>query len=89
MQLANNTTYKQRSEHVTIPIKSQQHQHQQQQQSFSRNETSFNNSGMMTLPKQASVHIPMSFANRNDCMTLPRNPNNIINSGKLNEILKY
>lgn len=72
MQIANNATYKSRAEHVTIPIKNQ---------SFGRNETSFNNAGMMTLPKQASVHIPMSFANRNECMTMPRNPNNINQSG--------
>lgn len=74
MPMANNTsTYKPRAEHVTIPIKNQQ-------QTFGRNETSFNNAGMMTLPKQnTTVHIPMSFS-RNDCMTLPRN-SNINNSG--------
>jgi hypothetical protein len=76
MPMANNTsTYKPRAEHVTIPIKNQQ-------STFSRNETSFNNTGMMTLPKQnTTVHIPMSY-NRNECMTLPRN-NNINNSGNL------
>lgn len=80
--MANNTTYKPRAEHVTIPIKNQPQQpappqqQQQQQQTFGRTETSFNNSGMMTLPKQ-NVHIPMSYA-RNECMTmatLPRNSN--------------
>jgi len=78
----NNATYKPRAEHVTIPIKNQQPQQQQppapqQQQTFGRTETSFNNSGMMTLPKQNSVHIPMSYG-RNECMTmatLPRNSN--------------
>lgn len=78
--IANNTAYKPRAEHVTIPIKNQPQQNapqqQQQQQTFGRTETSFNNSGMMTLPKQ-NVHIPMSYA-RNECMTmatLPRNSN--------------
>lgn len=80
--MANNTAYKPRAEHVTIPIKNQPpqptppQQAQQQQQTFGRTETSFNNSGMMTLPKQ-NVHIPMSYA-RNECMTmatLPRNSN--------------
>ena len=83
LPMANNTTYKPRTEHVTIPIKNQQQQQQQQQQqTFARNETSFNNNaGMMTLPKQNTVHIPMSY-NRNECMTtmtLPRN-NNLNNS---------
>jgi hypothetical protein len=78
--MANNTAYKARAEHVTIPIKNQPQQaapqQQQQQQTFGRTETSFNNAGMMTLPKQ-NVHIPMSYA-RNECMTmatLPRNSN--------------
>lgn len=79
--MANNTAYKARAEHVTIPIKNQPQQsapqqQQQQQQTFGRTETSFNNSGMMTLPKQ-NVHIPMSYA-RNECMpmaTMPRNSN--------------
>ncbi|KAL7035670.1 hypothetical protein ACKWTF_008499 [Chironomus riparius] len=78
--IANNTAYKPRAEHVTIPIKNQPQQtapqQQQQQQTFGRTETSFNNSGMMTLPKQ-NVHIPMSYS-RNECMTmatLPRNSN--------------
>lgn len=76
--MANNTTYKPRAEHVTIPIKNQPQQQplqQQQQQTFGRNETSFNNT--MTLPKQ-NVHIPMSYG-RNECAvtmaTLPRNTN--------------
>lgn len=75
--MANNTAYKPRAEHVTIPIKNQPQQQplqQQQQQTFGRSETSFNNT--MTLPKQ-NVHIPMSYG-RNECMTigtLPRNSN--------------
>jgi hypothetical protein len=77
--MANNTTYKLRAEHVTIPIKNQPQQplQQQQQQTFSRNEVSFNNT--MALPKQ-NIHIsniPMNYA-RNDCVTmttLPRNSN--------------
>lgn len=78
--IANNTAYKPRAEHVTIPIKNQpqqqpsQQQQQQQQQTFGRSETSFNNT--MTLPKQ-NVHIPMSYG-RNECMTIgtmPRNSN--------------
>lgn len=78
--MANNTAYKPRAEHVTIPIKNQPPQQQplQQQQTFGRNETSFNNS--ITLPKQ-NVHIPMNYG-RNECMaigTLPRN-NNLNNS---------
>ncbi|CAO1394324.1 unnamed protein product, partial [Diamesa hyperborea] len=86
LPMANNTTYKPRTEHVTIPIKNQQQQQQQQQQqTFARNETSFNNNpGMMTLPKQNTVHIPMSY-NRNECMTtmtLPRNNNNLNNSSE-------
>lgn len=77
--MANNTAFKPRAEHVTIPIKNQpqlqqQPLQQQQQQTFGRSETSFNNT--MTLPKQ-NVHIPMSYG-RNECMTigtLPRNSN--------------
>lgn len=79
--MANNTAFKPRAEHVTIPIKNQPQlqqqplqQQQQQQQTFGRSETSFNNT--MTLPKQ-NVHIPMSYG-RNECMTigtLPRNSN--------------
>lgn len=78
LPMANNTTYKPRPEHVTIPIKNQPLQQplqQQQQQTFGRNDSSFNNT--MTLPKQNAVHIPMSYG-RNECMTmatLPRNSN--------------
>lgn len=86
--MANNTTYKPRAEHVTIPIKNQPQQQQQpplqQQQTFGRTETSFNNSGMMTLPKQNTVHIPMSYS-RSECMTmatLPRNSNLNNSAGK-------
>jgi hypothetical protein len=88
LPLANNTGYKQRAEHVTIPIKNQPQQPapqmQQQQQTFGRSETSFNNAGLMTLPKQ-NVHIPMSYA-RNECMTmatLPRNSNLNNTTGEL------
>lgn len=82
LPMANNTIYKPRAEHVTIPIKNQPQQQplqQQQQQTFGRNETSFNNT--MALPKQ-NVHIPISSYGRNECMTigtLPRN-NNLNNS---------
>lgn len=63
----NNTNYKSRSDHVTIPIKNTQ--------SFQRNDSnSYSGGGMMTLPKSGNIHVPMSF-NRNDCMTLPRNTN--------------
>jgi hypothetical protein len=82
--MANNTAYKPRAEHVTIPIKNQSQQQQpppQQQQTFGRSETSFNVNNTMTLPKQ-NVHIPMSYG-RSECnmtmATLPRN-NNLNNS---------
>ncbi|XP_055611267.1 neuroligin-4, Y-linked [Uranotaenia lowii] len=70
--LTNSSSYKPRTEHITIPIKN----------------STFTGSGgvggggvpggggggpgMMTLPKPSTVHIPMSY-NRNECMTLPRN----------------
>lgn len=86
--MANNTNYKPRSEHVTIPIKNQMQQQQiqqqqQQTQTFGRSETSFNNT--MTLPTK-NVQFPMSFG-RNECLavgTLPRNSNLNNSSGIVN-----
>ncbi|XP_021708458.1 neuroligin-4, X-linked [Aedes aegypti] len=66
--LANNTSYKPRTEHITIPIK---------------NSTFTGGAGMMTLPKPGTVHIPMSY-NRNECMTLPRNAGGGISTSSTN-----
>lgn len=66
--LANNTSYKPRTEHITIPIK---------------NSTFTGGTGMMTLPKPGTVHIPMSY-NRNECMTLPRNAGGGISTSSTN-----
>ncbi|KAL1380674.1 hypothetical protein pipiens_014019 [Culex pipiens pipiens] len=69
ISLANNTSYKTvrgPPEHIAIPIK---------------NTTFTGGTGMMTLPKPGTVHIPMSY-NRNECMTLPRNATGLTsNSG--------
>ncbi|XP_037041074.1 neuroligin-4, Y-linked [Bradysia coprophila] len=60
----------------TYGTKNRDHVPMKNAQTFSRSNTAYNTSGMMTLPKQG--HHPINY--RNDCVTLPRN----INSTNLN-----
>lgn len=60
----------------TYGTKNRDHVPMKNAQTFNRSNTTYNTSGMMTLPKQG--HHPINY--RNDCVTLPRN----INSTNLN-----